>query len=315
VRTDASSRAEVVYPNGTKLEIEPSSLLQIMRPKGKKESRTALDTGGAVIQTGKYGSNILETPGGTSINIGPVALGAVDTDRSSGKTSVAMNGGEALVKRGKEQVKITSQEAVTVTPEKGIGQVEKLPERPRTPTDQLVFESKKGEISLAILKWTASPDATKYVVEMATDSLLVGKSAQRFVVQKPTFRLEGYPDDNYYWRVTAINAAGHKSLPSPTGSFRIGPKGTKPLAIQDVPVPPLSIDSITPVGINLILKGHTEPNVSITIEGEGVDVKADGSFHSLTTLQKEGRNDVMVIARNALGGERRTKIVVRAEYF
>ncbi len=315
VRTDANSRAEVVFPNGTKLEIEPSSLLQIMRPKGKKESRTSLDTGGAVIQTGDIGSNILETPGGTSISIGPVSLGSVDADRESGRTSVNMDSGSATVEHGQEKVKITSQETVTVSPEKGIGQVETLPERPKTPSDQLVFESKKGEASLAILKWAGVSDATKYIVELATDSLLVGKSAQRFVVTKPTFRLEGYPNDDYFWRVTAINAAKHKSLPSPTSSFRIGPKGTKPMGVREVPIPPLAIDSIMPVGANLILKGHTEPNVSISVDGEGVDIKADGSFHSLTTLHKEGRNDVLVIARNALGGERRVKIIVRAEYF
>ena len=314
VRTDVSSRCEIIYKNGTKIVVDPNSLIQIMRPEGSKDSRTKVETGQTLISSGRIGENLLQTPSGVEVNVSNETEAGLTTDSGTGETSVTVAQGTATVRRGSEAVKLENAETVQVSESTGIGTVEKLPERPRPPENLQRFEYEEGGTSLATLRWEPVPEAVKYLVEAGRDPLLAGRDVENIEVTKSSFVMQSYPDGDYYWRVYAIDAAGRRSLPTPIQVFRIGPKGGD-APVERIPPPSLVIETITPVGTTVILKGRTDPNVSLTVDGEAVEVKADGTFHSVTSLREDGRNEVVVTARNALGGARRTRIFVNAEYF
>ena len=314
VKTDGQSRSEIVYGNGTKLVVEPNSLIQIIRPDSSRDSITEIEIGGGQIFTGKVrGLNRVSTPDGTAVEVAQNSDTMVVTDREKG-TEVYQGAGEASVSKGDEQVRLEGNEAVKVGDE-GIGSVEKLPERPQTPDNLLLFEYDEGESSKATLRWEPAPEAAGYLLEVSRDELLSGSGVSRIELAETSFLVEGYPDGDYYWRVTTVGSSGAQSLPSPVQTFRIGPRGTTTDEPKRVAIPQMRIVSVYTFGTSVILKGVTDVNNSVVVDGEQVEVKADGSFQAVTTLRDVGENEVVVIARNAVGGTRRTRILVVAEIF
>ena len=53
----------------------------------------------------------------------------------------------------------------------------------------------------------------------------------------------------------------------------------------------------------LQIKGRTEPGATVTVNGQRVDVQADGSFNEFIQLAKVGRQIVVVKAVGINGGE------------
>jgi hypothetical protein len=80
----------------------------------------------------------------------------------------------------------------------------------------------------------------------------------------------------------------------------------------DGPPPPLLIESVD-VRTNILqVKGRTEPGASVTVNGQPVDVQADGSFNEFITLDKPGAQVVLIRATGLQGGvaEVRRRVVV-----
>ena len=60
------------------------------------------------------------------------------------------------------------------------------------------------------------------------------------------------------------------------------------------------------------LEGQTEPDAFLTLNGQIIDVKEDGSFVYTYTLQTSGWNDLNFVAEDAAGNK--TKVTKRVEY-
>jgi hypothetical protein len=63
----------------------------------------------------------------------------------------------------------------------------------------------------------------------------------------------------------------------------------------------LSLDPLTPRGNTVQVKGRTEAGVSLTINGQPIDVRPDGSFNEFVSLAA-GRQEIVVRAVGANGG-------------
>jgi hypothetical protein len=62
----------------------------------------------------------------------------------------------------------------------------------------------------------------------------------------------------------------------------------------------------------LQVKGRTEPGATVTVNGQRVEVDGDGSFNDYITLEKPGRQLVVIRATGLNGGvnERKQPVVV-----
>jgi hypothetical protein len=62
----------------------------------------------------------------------------------------------------------------------------------------------------------------------------------------------------------------------------------------------------------LQVKGKTEPGATVTVNGQRVDLDSDGSFNDFITLEKAGRQEVVLRATGLNGGvnEQRRPVVV-----
>lgn len=318
VRSDAYSRAEIEYPNGTKVTVDPGSLIRILKPESSKQSSTSIGSGTLDVQTTKFRigrKDTVQTPDGAEVSLGGDSRASIRSSQETRISDVSVAGGEASVKKGDETVKLGKSETVNITPDKGIGTVETLPDIPVMPMNLQIFEYEVGKTALATVRWEPVPGAVKYVVEMGQSPLLAGKNVERIEVIKTSFEAVNYPDGQYYWRVIAISENGKRSVPSTIQAFRIGKRGSIVAGNGEaVPIPTIAVTAVNPVGSNLILQGQTESGIALTVDGESVEVKSDGTFKSVTTLREDGENQVIVIAKNARGGVRRLRIIVMAQY-
>ena len=53
----------------------------------------------------------------------------------------------------------------------------------------------------------------------------------------------------------------------------------------------------------VIINGTTEPDATVWIDNNKVDVYEDGSFNAVVKLRREGLNDLLIVAQDTAGNE------------
>jgi hypothetical protein len=97
----------------------------------------------------------------------------------------------------------------------------------------------------------------------------------------------------YYWQVRSIGPDGKESIDSESYKFTIVPKGTGNLALE--------LSDFTQLGHVIEVKGHTEPNARVMVNGAEAVVGSDGAFHHFTNPLPTGENVITVTAQNSKG--------------
>jgi hypothetical protein len=100
-------------------------------------------------------------------------------------------------------------------------------------------------------------------------------------------------DGTYYWQVRSIGQDGKESIESETYRFTVVPKGTGTLALE--------LNDFTQLGHVIEVKGHTEPNARVMVNGQEAVVGNDGEFHHFTNPLPTGENVITVTAQNSKG--------------
>jgi hypothetical protein len=115
--------------------------------------------------------------------------------------------------------------------------------------------------------------------------------------QSGSMELRGLDVGTYYWKVAAVDKEGVEGSFSEFARFAV----TRPRGIlAGGPPPPLIIDPLEPRGNILQVKGKTEAGASLTVNGQRVDVQADGSFNEFITL--EGGKQLVVFRATGING-------------
>jgi hypothetical protein len=97
----------------------------------------------------------------------------------------------------------------------------------------------------------------------------------------------------YYWQVRSIGQDGKESIESETYKFTIVPKGTGTLALE--------VGDFVQMGHVIEVKGHTEPNARVMVNGREAVVASDGAFRHFTNPLPSGENLITVTAQNEKG--------------
>ena len=202
-------------------------------------------------------------------------------------------GGEERRVRALEQV-VQRQGRLTET--------ERLPEAPRPlePDDDLqVHRERTPEV---VLSWRPVDGARGYALQVSRSHLFVdnvidvtGRRSTR-----ATLGIQG--EGSFVWRVAALDPDGDPGPWSPVRSFRVSSFRGDPAEADREP-PPLELEQIESYGSIFIVGGRTEPGAAVEINGEPVQVAADGSFTKTIQITKEGWSFVEVRARDAEGNE------------
>jgi len=128
--------------------------------------------------------------------------------------------------------------------------------------------------------------------------------------RETSMELRGLDVGKYYWHVSALDKDSVEGKPSDFARFTVGrPSGA---GKGEGPPPMLIVEPLDPRANIVQVKGRTEPGATVTVNGQRVDVASDGAFNEFISLEKVGRQTVVIRATGINGGvrEERRPVVV-----
>ncbi len=319
VRTNPSSAAEVTFFDGTVVHVRPDSLITIEEtsedPRSKKR-RVAWHISSGEVNFKTVRPNVP----GSQTEISTPTVRTTTADSAAGDIRVQADSGETEVKvsQGSTQIVTKTGEVRELSQGKGIrvdtaGKAGPDLVLPGVPT--LVAPPHQSEVSYpdparatTHLHWNAVPDAVAYHLMLDYSAYFNKPIFDRSI--KSSSQPFNFDVGKYYWRVAAVNKDGIEGPFSEFFRFAV----TRPAgaAAGAGPPPPLVVDALD-VRTNILqIKGRAEPGATVTVNAQRVDVMADGSFNEFITLEKPGRQVVLIRATSINGGVRelRRSVVV-----
>ena len=314
VKTGSGASASILFSDGTIYRVGAESLLEVHR-----EARTGQAAAPSEVKVKVGQVNVF-----TAINPSSVLTDQVraDVDRESrvgvevaqdsGTTVAAYAGRAQVVDTGGERVDLGALQAVRAPASGRLGTRTVVPQRPvlDDPAANSLFNLDTQErISL---RWRPVPGSVGY-------NLQVGRSRtfSPSTMEVPDASLtETWADlrilraGTYFWRVAAIGENKVRSEWSDARPFKAF-ASSRVEVLADTTPPALDVQTPTQLGNLIIIQGTTEPGVTVTVNGEAVDVAGDGSFRKAVTLNRVGQNTIVIRATDPAGN----KAEVRKQVF
>jgi hypothetical protein len=320
VRTGAGSAAEIAFFDGTIVHVRPDSLITIEETSedpSTKQRKVAwhISSGEVNFQT------VRRNVPGSGAEISTPSVRTTAGEQTEGGIRVAQSGdSDVRIWRGSGQVETRSGEKVTLGPAEAVsvdagGKAAPKKVLPAVPT--LLAPPHQAEITYpdpmratTMLAWKAVPGAISYHVMLDYSAYFNRPIVDRGGIGDSSVQLQGLDTGKYYWRVAAVDKEGVEGAFSEFARFTVVRRGGPGAA--GGPPPPLAIQELELRTNILQIKGRTEPGATVTVNGQRVDVQNDGSFNEFITLDKPGRQMVVVRATGLAGGvnEQRRQVVV-----
>ena len=316
VRTGSGAGAAIRLPSGIVYRMRADSLMTIegggtVDPGTKRQGVTAaLQSGQVNFSTGGATATITTPVSRTTTGQntrGEVAVG------QSGESQTKVFSGSATTETAKgDKVDLRSNEAVLVDAVGKSGAKTTMPGVPvlMAPPHQSEISYVNPALSLTLLVWKGVPNAVTYHILVDFTPSFNRPLVDQKGWKLSSLELRGLEVGKYYWKVAAVDASGLEGSPSELAFFSV----TKPSPGQqgqDTP-PTLTLDALEPKSNILHVKGRTAPGASLTVNGQRVDVQNDGTFNEFITLDKPGKQIVVIRATSIGGGvtEEKRPVVV-----
>jgi hypothetical protein len=294
VRTEPGAAAEIVYPDGMVLTVNPDVLLYIEETPSLRSGdlrfsseRKARERPPAIEAPGFRWTDSPETdePPAGVMAVDPSGGGRVDQHRGRGR--VDTRAGEKRELRANERLSVDREGKASVT-------------RPLPPAPLLLAPAHGATLAYAqplqavtVLRWRAVPGAVSYRVTLDDDAWFIQPILDRSGVVGASLDLPGLGAGKYYWRVSAVDGRDSEGAFSEFARFTVA---------AAPPGPRLVIESIEVRKNVAQVKGRTDPGASVSVNGQRLDVREDGSFAEFITLPALGAQELLVRAEDARGG-------------
>lgn len=174
-----------------------------------------------------------------------------------------------------------------------------------TPPNESVVSHPEPSTATTALTWRAVASAVAYRVRLDTSSSFARPVVDRAVSKGTSIEVAGLKPGTYYWDVAAIDKDGRKGGVAAFSRFTIALEG----AASAVSAPPLRIEPLSPNGHVVKVKGSTEPEAAVTINGDRVAVADDGSFDEFVTFDT-GAQALVVRSVSLSGGIAELRLTV-----
>jgi hypothetical protein len=320
VKTSPGAAAEITFFDGTVVHVHPESLLTIEETSedpSTKARRVAVNvpSGIASFQTSR--KNVPESATEVSTptvksTVGEMSKGEVQV-AESGDTSIrAFQGTVKGVTTGGQTLDLSTSEAVKIDSKGRAGAKVTLPGAPTllNPPHQTEITYADPARATTLLIWQPVLGAASYHLMLDYSAYFNRPLLDRKGITGTQQELRGLDLGKYYWKIAAINKDGEEGAFSDFSRFTVARSAGG--GAGDGPPPPLTIESLD-VRTNILqVKGKTEPGATITVNNQRVDVDSDGGFNDFITLEKAGRQNVIIRATGLNGGvnEVRRPVVV-----
>jgi hypothetical protein len=317
LRTGSDSSAEVLQADNTIYRLGSDSLLEVHREaRGGREP----SSGEVRVKSGQV--NVMTATNPSSV-VTDAARADVDRDSRVGvevaednRTLVSAYAGRARVTGSDgQQRELTSRQAVDAAPGGALGQTRAVPDPPfleRPAANALVDLDTSDRVELS---WRPVVGTTGYELQMSRSRLFTSSNME-FTNRRETNSaiVKILRPGTYYWRIAALGVDRLRSEWSTPRAFKAY-AGPRVEALTDTTPPRLEVQKPTQMGNLFIVQGVTEPGSTVTVNGESVDVGADGTFKKALALNREGWNTILIKATDPSGNmaEDRKSVYVEIE--
>ena len=312
VRTSEGGSAEIMFVDGTLYTVRPNTQFIVSSARsaeGREEQAIQMEFGWVDLSTSTGPSNV-KTPNAVArVQQESEAFVAVDPKSSQGRFG-AYSGSIELTAKGGLKREVKPQEQVVQSGDL-LSESAPLPGRPSlvTPADNVDLDLDR--MRQVALTWDPVPSASRYALQVSRTHLFVDNiiDVKNRTAPKATLGLRG--EGTFQWRVAAFDRSGVQGPWSKAWKFRVASTRSS-MAEKDETPPPLDLDDVKSYGSIFIVAGNSEPGARVEINGEQVQVAADGHFTKTVQLEKEGWSFIEIRARDSWGNEtsRRHRVFV-----
>ncbi|MGZ4854608.1 MAG: fibronectin type III domain-containing protein [Candidatus Angelobacter sp.] len=301
VQTSPEGMAKVVFTDGTNYTVKPGSLITIQENSVNAAQQTKV---AVQVTTGKVdlATSTLASGSKSQVIVGDATATIASESSAEVMNDIRADQHEILVKKGSGEVTREGQtlplesytKASFSSNSKEMLKTKELQPptliSPAPMQNVFVDQNSKG----VNFSWAPVDNVREYHIKINRNASFTGpgvddkKAATQVLV---TNLQEGIP---YYWQVRSIGQDGKESIESETYRFTIVPKGTGSLALE--------LGDFVQMGHVIEVKGHTEPNARVMVNGQEAVVASDGAFRHFTNPLPTGENLITVTAQNAKGG-------------
>ena len=303
VRTGAGATAEILFADGMKISVRPDTLITIVESSQNpvsRQQRTAL-----AVQSGEANFQTAARPGSTTIST-PTLRTSAGRD-TAGNIQVAESGETGLrIFKGEGQAETSSGQKIALGANQGVrvdaagaaGPTVDLPTVPALTAPpnrtEIAYEDLPGSVTLLV--WNAVPGASGYRVMVDYGPTFARPLYDRQGHRPTQLEVRGLEAASYYWKVAAIDARGSEGSFSDTWRFTLSsaPPSAAPTR--------LVFEAAELKGNVLHLRGRTEPGATLTLNGERLEVQADGSFNEFVAFGSGAGSTVVLRATTPRGG-------------
>jgi len=317
IRATSGASAEITCFDGTVIQLRPGALMTI--EKSSEDSATKARTVAALLSAGAgtVQTTRKNVPESTTAISTPTVKGTFD-EMSKAAVDVAETGESDLrlfqgsvraeTKAG-QTIQLGASEGLKVSAVGHAGPKVSLPDVPAlvTPPHQteVVYPDPTRNITLL---WKPVPGAASYHLMLDYSAYFNRPLVDRKDIHESQQEIRGLDVGKYYWRVAAIDKNGVEGSFSAFFGFTVARRSGRGAEAN----PLLTIESLDVRSNILQVKGKTEPGGTVTVNGQRVDMGADGAFNDFITLEKVGKQVVVIRATGLNGGahEERRSVVV-----
>ncbi|MEM7244871.1 MAG: hypothetical protein AAF533_05975 [Acidobacteriota bacterium] len=318
IRVESGS-ITIRYKNGEQMSLEPGTLIAIQdyvpRAGADDKLEARMEHGGLTYESKPGTDSVLHT--NLDVDVAPNG-DKVDIRNPKGSDEldmVSVFGGSKILHDG-TQTRMQANTAIRAQRGRGgkvsMGEPQVIPDRPSllAPINGRVYTYEKPEGELTIFEWEEVDNAPKYTFQVGRneyfDPVLNAKSTTvpQGRVERPwEAEIMGLPQGTYFWRIAAIDEDGNSSRWSELRRFTID-KGTKPS--EDRPPPRLKILGTTQAGDKVIVRGETDPYVTLKayvndVPQRTLSVDENGFFQDMLIVGQEGLNVFRLVAEDTYG--------------
>jgi hypothetical protein len=320
VRTAAGASAEITFFDGTVVHVRPDSLITIEEtsedPSTKRRKVAWHISSGEVnfqtVRRNVAGSSTEVSTPTVKATAGELAQGGIKV-AEAGDTDVKLYRGTAVAEtRAGQRVDIAANEGLKVDAAGKAGPKVALPIVPTllAPPHQAEISYPDLARATTLLAWKPVAGAAAYHVMVDYSPYFNRPLVDRTGWRETSMELRGLDVGKYYWRVASLDKDTVEGNFSDFARFTVGrPTGA---GKGEGPPPALLVEPLD-IRTNIVqVKGRTEPGATVTVNGQRVDVASDGAFNEFITLEKIGRQTVVIRATGINGGvrEERRPVVV-----
>ena len=300
VRSGNRSSAEIHFrKEQARFTLRPSSLIKLSanRP-GAGSSLGFIEYGWVALDTSSSTSGV-ETPN-SRLRVGVNSSATIELDEGGDSTLVRVHRGTAALTSSSSGEVRRLGELQQVRLDKSVfSEIQPLPgltilERPED--NQTVNIDSTSRLELV---WRDVPGANRYALQVSRSRLFGDTIIDTDSRVEPGATLGLAEQGSYSWRVAAYNRAGTLGPWSAPRTFRVA--SFRNLAIEGDTTPPVIEVEVVMNGNIAILQGQCEPGSRLELNGEEIELAADGSFSTSQVVFETGQVALVFRAQDAAG--------------